>query len=293
MAYGDPMVFQTEELGTNVGFETAGTGGVAQGWTKTNGPTVTGATPTQDNAEQRSGSYCQKLLMTTSGSGYCTFHQMLTLPGPTNQDGKGHKGATYPVSVWAKRGASDKAEYLYIRVQEYSAADALLETDDSEDLVLTAAYQQRVLNYTISNAACAYLKLTIFCAVTGAQTAACFYLDDFSVTEKLTCNTNPVSEGSTYALPEAFERSINNSGYFQRNSSSVPKHTDGRLVFQDLWDNLKLLRSLWLWGKLLTWTPNLYNLPATMYVYFTGDCTPRRLQQNDALFELAINYQEQ
>ena len=292
MAYGDAMIFQTENLTAYGGFETGGGSGIATGWAAANsGAEVTAQTDSIDSG-YHSGAKAQKLVMTTNAAGWRQYYLTLLMPGPTNQDGQGHLGATMYLTIYAKRGSSLKQTFRFV-VEEQDSAGAAGTTHTGDSNNLTGSYAQYTYSFVITDTDCAKLKIALRCGVPDAETSADFWLDTFTVSEKLTVATNPNSEGSAYVLPEAFERSINNTGYRQRNISSVPKHTGGRLVFQDLWANIKLLRSLWLWDKLITWTPNLYNLPATMYVYFTGDCTPRRLQQNDALFELAINYQEQ
>lgn len=292
MAYGDPMVFETENLTAYGGFETDGGSGIATGWAAANsGAEVTAQTDSIDSG-YHTGTKAQKLLMTTSGTGWRQYYLTINVPGPTNQDGNGHLGAKIRLTIYAKRGSA-MSQTLALVVEEQDSSGAAGTTHTGTANALTDSYAQYTYEFDITDTDCAKLKVMLRCGVTGAQTDADFWLDTFTITEKLTCNTNPTSESSTYGMPEAFERSINNTGYFQRNSSSVPKHTTGRLTFHDTWAYIKLLRSLWLWGKLITWTPYLYNLPATMYVYFTGDCTPRRLAQNDSLFELSINFQEQ
>ena len=69
MADGDKIRLVSEELGVNVGFETFDTG-LATGWTEVDAGGI--CTPASDNADQRSGSYCQKL--TLSGSGIVSLY---------------------------------------------------------------------------------------------------------------------------------------------------------------------------------------------------------------------------
>lgn len=291
MAYGDPMTFETENLTIYGGFETDGgtPSGVALGWT---GYKTVDAdyTPTVETSGQYSGAGCQKIRTSGSaGTGDVGIFSDIDFLGDPNLDAWGHKGATIRVSLYMKAKTAGKK--VWIRLEEYNSSDVCVKYHTGEEKTLTTSWANYYTDFVIDQATTRYVRIVLRREVKMAEDED-FYFDALTITERLAVATNPVNEDSDLGMKEAFERGRNNTGYFQRNAATQAKRS-GALTFIDIWDNLKLLRSLWLWGKLVTWYPYLYNLPTSLNVYFIGKWKEQRLQQNDALYSTRMAYEEQ
>lgn len=266
MAQGDAMIMTTETLTSYGGFDTDGGSGTATGWANEQDAHVTAHTPAIDAGEQRTGAGCQKFTITTDATGILDFYSNISLLGRSDMNGYGHDNSTFTCTVYAKRGA-DLAQSVAIQIQELNISSAQLTTHTSDYTVLTAAYQAITLSAAITENATAILRLTVKCKCTGAQTDAIFYIDDVSIAETYTFAKNPsMPEGSNVNRETKQSRLADRALKTFTYPNSGYKH-DGRLTFGLINETQMLaLRSLWLWDKQITWTPNLNKLPSTLNI---------------------------
>lgn len=271
MADGDAMRFISEELGTGVGLDTDGGSGVATGWACGNDASVTAITKAIDAAQQRTGAGCQKVTFTTNDAGYFWLSQSYTLPGRSDLSGKGHVGATFTVSFYAKRG-TDKGERARVEMKEYDANDVVGTEHASSYTNLTADYQLITASFTISDTDTSYVTIYLHAGVPTAQTDSIIYLDDASLKFDYTVETNPTgSMGLTYTptLPETGEAGINNTYYRQRNTSTALKFRGVVMNFGMCSTAQKnALRAMTFYDKLFYWYPYNPDLPTYLAGYF-------------------------
>ena len=271
MADGDAMRFISEELGTAVGLDTDGGSGVATSWTYGFDPPITAATTTIDAVQQRTGAGCQKILFSSSGAGNVWISQNFTLPGRADLAGKGHVGATFTLSFYAKQ-LEDKGVSAQVFIEEYDASNVRGSYNTPSAVVLTTAYQLISISYTIADSDVSYIKVYLQGVVSKATSDVDIYLDDASFKFDYTVSTNPTgSMGLTYSpsLPETGEASINNTYYRQRNVSTALKFRDVSLNFGLTPTAQKnALRAMTFYDKLFTWYPYNPDLPSTLDGYF-------------------------
>lgn len=271
MADGDPMRFISAELGTGVGFDTDGGTGVATGWLYGDDAAVTATVQAIDGAQQRTGAGCQKVTFTTNAAGAFWLYQSYTLPGRSDLSGKGHVGATFTVSFYAKRG-TDKGERARVDMKEYDSSDVQGTVHEGDYTNLTADYQLITETFTIADSDVSYISIFINAGVAAAQTDSIIYFDDASLKFDYTVSTNPTgSMGLTYTptLPETGEASINNTYYRQRNTSTALKYRNVLLNFgMSPTAQKNALRAMTFYDKLFYWYPYNPDLPTYLAGYF-------------------------
>jgi hypothetical protein len=288
MAYGDAMRFVSEELGVNGTFETFDTG-LAVGWTEVD--TGSKITPSSDNTEQRSGTYCQKLAF--SGTGEGGISQVYTLP---LRDDCVHKavGASFNFKIYGKVSALSGGDDIFrVKITELDANDVAGTSEYSTEVDISTSYQLATLTHVIADSDCKKIKVEVALNIGGAISV---YLDDASTTFDYTVATNPTGAGGLDyepSLPESSEVSINNVYYRQRNSSTEEKYRKVRLNFGVCTTAQKNALSLMTKiDKAFTWYPYNPDLPTSLEGYFKSAPMPKPLVLNWGRYSLTLNFDE-
>jgi hypothetical protein len=242
------------------------------GWSVADSAYVTSGVNTIDTAEKRTGAGCQKLSLTTSDEATRIYCHDIALPGNTGHNANGHDNAHYYLEVYAKRDASDKGQRVKISFEELDSTLSVLATHTADAwTVLTAAYAKASHDAAITQNTARWLRVKVICGVAAAQSAAVFYIDDFKITEKYTCEVNPSGPKGVTAdpsIPEATDTDNNNAFFLQRLPAANEKYRNGKLVFNQCPPaQVNALRSLWRWGKAVIMTLNNPDYPATLTVY--------------------------
>jgi hypothetical protein len=266
MAQGDAMVLQTANLTVYGGMDTDGGGGVATGWTADVSGTAT-KTTTIDTSVKRTGAGSQKIVAGGGGSGgdvYIFLTAVISLLGRSDLNGYGHYGSLFHAEAYFKAEVGGK---YYLRITELTAAGADIADYDSD--VITAAGTDFTLatwEHAIANATCAKVRVLLACRMSAAESKT-FYIDDVSLYETYTFSKNP-------SMPEQadVDRETKQSRLANRTLKSFTYPASGykfsgKLAFGLISEAQMLaLRSLWIWDKELTFTPNLNKLPSSLII---------------------------
>jgi hypothetical protein len=269
MAQGDAMVLRTGNLYSDYyDFEVdTNADGIADGWTATYLPA--GATKALYATAPYHGTYSQRITFTTKipDNAYITSDNIQLL-GRSDLNARGHLGAVIAGSIYFKQ--LDVISTVQGKVHIFEIASdgtTVLETHhDSAPFTLTTAWALHSFSAAITNSATVYYQIQIMYSVASAPGAdvLCDYLDTY---ETYTFAKNP-------SMPEQadVDRETKQSRLANRTLKSFTYPASGykfsgKLAFGLISEAQMLaLRSLWIWDKELTFTPNLNKLPASLAI---------------------------
>jgi hypothetical protein len=181
-------------------------------------------------------------------------------------------GTKFVFAVYARRGAVDNGESVYIKVEGLNSANAATTdgAESSEKYPTTSWGATTEANLTIADATTVKFRVTIFCGVDAAKTDATFYLDDMYLAASYTAESNPTGPKgvtSDRSIPQVSEADNNNALWVQRLPAASEKIRNGKLFFgQCSDDQVQAFLSLWRLGAAVTLALNNPDFPASMSV---------------------------
>jgi hypothetical protein len=278
MATGDPMIFShngASVLLPNPSAEVyTGAAGIVDFWASSG--TLAG-TPTQASDHTYAGLYSQKIILTAGQtaplSQYFYVRHKLQMPGLNAA--LYFANAKFTIGCWLRTNDSTLLTFK-MRVSICNNAWAELAGYDTviDPAINTWTAASYVLDLGASPNAALYgieVQLHTNLVVDNVAATPSVWWDDLSMYDSLTFSKNPsMPDDGRMFLKETSDRLANNTLTTYRHPASTAKNKQ-RLNFSLITQaQMERLRQFWLYGKAITWTPNLPKFPSTLIVKIVG-----------------------
>lgn len=278
MATGDPMIFThngASVLLTNPSAEIyTGLTGIVDNWASSG---LLLGTPSKASDQAHAGTYSQKIVLTAGQtaplSQYFYLRHKLHMPGLNAA--LYYANAALTIGCWL---FTDDSTLLTFKMRVSLCNNAWAEITGYDTVIDPAINTWTAAPYALNlgaspNAALYGIEVRLQTNLVTDNVAATpsVWWDDLSMYDSLTFTKNPsMPDDGRMFLKEASERLADNTLTTYRHPASTAKNKQ-RLNFSLITQaQMERLRQFWLYGKAITWTPNLPKYPSTLIVKIVG-----------------------
>jgi hypothetical protein len=288
MAFGDPQILETryaanvitgdnfQSLLVNGPLDLPLAAGEAPGWTTGSIAGGTKSTPLGTRTGGNGTRYF-RWTMTASGTGFLfDFYQDVDLRGNRALDAFGHSGRAFTFKIWARNVGTGTMRIALVAgfVNEIGGGSEAAQS--TAFTALTGTWTQYTLTVTPSASRTARINLDVQIDATVSGNPD-IQFDEAEFYRAYTFEVNPtIPDDPDYMVPgQTFVRTVNNSlmDFGPLDSACAKLRYQMNFGMCGL-NQLQELRSLWLLGSGMRWTPNLPHLPSVVEVRIVGKSFP-------------------